>query len=74
MLFGVIRGELADISGEDRLATLPAAAFPPSTAGTEGADAVWSVVGGRVVGGRRGDRRGPALQGRQPGSPLALRV
>ncbi|MFI9025454.1 SUKH-4 family immunity protein [Streptomyces sp. NPDC053560] len=37
MLFDVTRGELADIFGEDRLVTLPATAFPPSTADTEGA-------------------------------------
>ncbi|MDX2937001.1 SUKH-4 family immunity protein [Streptomyces ipomoeae] len=37
MLFDVTRSELADIFGEDRLATLPATAFPPFTADTEGA-------------------------------------
>lgn len=37
MLFDVTRSELADIFGEDRLATLPATAFPPSTVDTEGA-------------------------------------
>ncbi|MEV0152021.1 MULTISPECIES: SUKH-4 family immunity protein [unclassified Nonomuraea] len=37
MLFDVTRSELADIFGEDRLATLPATAFPPSTADLEGA-------------------------------------
>ncbi|MGW0817364.1 SUKH-4 family immunity protein [Streptomyces viridiviolaceus] len=37
MLFHVTRSELADIFGEDRLATLHATAFPPSTADTEGA-------------------------------------
>ncbi|MDR6974377.1 hypothetical protein J2X68_001055 [Streptomyces sp. 3330] len=37
MLFDVTRGELADVFGEDRLVTLPASAFPPSTEGTEGA-------------------------------------
>ncbi|WP_371749782.1 SUKH-4 family immunity protein [Streptomyces sp. NBC_01283] len=37
MLFDVTRSELADIFGEDRLATLPASAFPPSAADTEGA-------------------------------------
>ncbi|MEV1026250.1 SUKH-4 family immunity protein [Streptomyces sp. NPDC050264] len=37
MLFDVTRGELADLFGEDRLATLPATAFPPATADTEGA-------------------------------------
>ncbi|WP_067818989.1 SUKH-4 family immunity protein [Actinomadura kijaniata] len=37
MLFDVTRGELADIFGEDRIAVLPATAFPPSAADTEGA-------------------------------------
>ncbi|GHB52234.1 hypothetical protein GCM10010377_49200 [Streptomyces viridiviolaceus] len=37
MLFDVTRGELADIFGDDRLETLHATAFPPSTADTEGA-------------------------------------
>ncbi|KAK1181394.1 SUKH-4 family immunity protein [Streptomyces sp. NBS 14/10] len=37
MLFDVTRSELADIFGEDRIATLPATAFPPPTADTEGA-------------------------------------
>ncbi|GGV24944.1 hypothetical protein GCM10010277_05580 [Streptomyces longisporoflavus] len=37
MLFDVTRSELADIFGEDRLTTLPAAAFPPSAADSEGA-------------------------------------
>ncbi|MFI6105013.1 SUKH-4 family immunity protein [Streptomyces sp. NPDC051310] len=37
MLFDVDRSDLADIFGEDRLATLPATAFPPSTEDTEGA-------------------------------------
>ncbi|MEU8620625.1 SUKH-4 family immunity protein [Streptomyces sp. NPDC048623] len=37
MLFDVTRSELADIFGEDRLATLPATAFPASAADTEGA-------------------------------------
>ncbi|MEU3554394.1 SUKH-4 family immunity protein [Streptomyces fragilis] len=37
MLFGVTRGELAGLFGEDRLTTLPATAFPPAVADTEGA-------------------------------------
>ncbi|MFF8815164.1 SUKH-4 family immunity protein [Streptomyces pactum] len=37
MLFDVTRGELADLFGEDRLATLPATAFPPAAADTPGA-------------------------------------
>ncbi|PPS80802.1 SUKH-4 family immunity protein [Streptomyces sp. MH60] len=37
MLFDVTRGELVDAFGESRLATLPAAAFPPLAADTEGA-------------------------------------
>ncbi|MFH8798074.1 SUKH-4 family immunity protein [Streptomyces sp. NPDC017936] len=37
MLFHVTRSELVDVFGEDRLATLPATAFPPSAADTEGA-------------------------------------
>ncbi|GHE57712.1 hypothetical protein CP980_01250 [Streptomyces vinaceus] len=37
MLFDVDRGELACIFGEDRLASLPATAFPPDAADTEGA-------------------------------------
>ncbi|WP_369778130.1 SUKH-4 family immunity protein [Streptomyces sp. R33] len=36
MLFDVTRSELADLFGEDRLATLPAGVFPPSAADTEG--------------------------------------
>ena len=43
MLFDVTRGELVDIFGEDRLTTLPATAFPPSTADTEGARLLQSV-------------------------------
>lgn len=43
MLFDVTRGELAGIFGEDRLATLPATAFPPSTADTEGARLLQTV-------------------------------
>ncbi|MFD8383203.1 SUKH-4 family immunity protein [Streptomyces sp. NPDC059679] len=43
MLFDVTRSELADIFGEDRLATLPATAFPPSTAETEGARLLQTV-------------------------------
>jgi hypothetical protein len=37
VLFDITRGELAGIFGDDRLATLPATAFPPSAADTEGA-------------------------------------
>ncbi|MFJ9038486.1 SUKH-4 family immunity protein [Streptomyces sp. NPDC102406] len=37
MLFDVTRSELVDVFGEDRLATLPATAFPSAAAGTEGA-------------------------------------
>ncbi|GGX64024.1 SUKH-4 family immunity protein [Streptomyces hiroshimensis] len=36
MLFDVTRGELAGIFGEGRIATLPATAFPPAAADTEG--------------------------------------
>ncbi|MFF8731685.1 SUKH-4 family immunity protein [Streptomyces sp. NPDC015171] len=43
MLFDVTRGELADIFGEDRLAILPATAFPPSAADTEGARLLQTV-------------------------------
>ncbi|MGV9284833.1 SUKH-4 family immunity protein [Streptomyces sp. NPDC003730] len=43
MLFDVSRGELADTFGEHRLATLPAAAFPPLAAGTEGARLLQTV-------------------------------
>ena len=37
MLFDVTRSDLVDIFGADRLATLPATAFPPAVADTEGA-------------------------------------
>ncbi|WP_405618799.1 SUKH-4 family immunity protein [Streptomyces sp. NBC_00076] len=37
MLFDVTRSELVDIFGEDRVATVPATAFPPAAADTEGA-------------------------------------
>jgi hypothetical protein len=37
VLFDVNRGDLVDAFGESRLATLPAAAFPPLAADTEGA-------------------------------------
>ncbi|MEV0122200.1 SUKH-4 family immunity protein [Streptomyces sp. NPDC050703] len=37
MLFDIDRGELAGLFGEARFATLPATAFPPSAADTEGA-------------------------------------
>ncbi|WP_416984657.1 SUKH-4 family immunity protein [Streptomyces sp. T028] len=43
MLFDATRSQLADIFGEDRLATLPATAFPPSTADTEGARLLQTV-------------------------------
>ncbi|MGW4387613.1 SUKH-4 family immunity protein [Streptomyces sp. NPDC004685] len=43
MLFDVTRSEFADIFGEDRLATLPATAFPPCTADTEGARLLQTV-------------------------------
>ncbi|MEU1405871.1 SUKH-4 family immunity protein [Streptomyces sp. NPDC005728] len=43
MVFDVTRSELADIFGEDRLATLPATAFPPSIADTEGARLLQTV-------------------------------
>ncbi|MGW0886015.1 SUKH-4 family immunity protein [Streptomyces sp. NPDC002671] len=43
MLFDVTRSELADIFGEDRIATLPATAFPPITADTEGARLLQTV-------------------------------
>ncbi|MGW4500586.1 SUKH-4 family immunity protein [Micromonospora sp. NPDC004336] len=43
MLFDVTRSELVDIFGEDRLATLPAAAFPPAAAGTGGARLLQTV-------------------------------
>lgn len=43
MLFDITRSELADIFGEDRLATLPATAFPPTAAGTEGISLLQTV-------------------------------
>lgn len=43
MLFDVTRSEPADIFGEDGIATLPATAFPPSTADTEGARLLQTV-------------------------------
>ncbi|MBD0420439.1 SUKH-4 family immunity protein [Streptomyces sp. TRM S81-3] len=43
MLFDVTRGQLAGIFGEDRLATLPATAFPPSAMDTEGARILQTV-------------------------------
>ncbi|MGW0291158.1 SUKH-4 family immunity protein [Streptomyces tuirus] len=43
MLFDVTRGELAGFFGEDRIATLPAGAFPPAAAGTEGARLLQTV-------------------------------
>ncbi|WP_460105305.1 SUKH-4 family immunity protein [Streptomyces sp. YKOK-J1] len=43
MLFDVTRGELVDIFGEDRIATVPATAFPPAAADTEGARLLQTV-------------------------------
>ncbi|MGA5895264.1 SUKH-4 family immunity protein [Streptomyces venetus] len=43
MLFDVTRGELAGIFGEGRIATLPAGAFPPAAADTEGARLLQTV-------------------------------
>ncbi|MEU6657534.1 SUKH-4 family immunity protein [Streptomyces sp. NPDC046821] len=43
MLFDVTRSELVEIFGEDRLATLPATAFPSSAADTEGARLLQTV-------------------------------
>ncbi len=43
VLFEVARSELVDIFGEDRLATVPATAFPPAAADTEGARLLQSV-------------------------------
>ncbi|WP_428949861.1 SUKH-4 family immunity protein [Streptomyces sp. cg35] len=43
MLFDVTRSELVDIFGEDRLASLPADAFPPTAADTEGARLLQTV-------------------------------
>ncbi|MEV7796647.1 SUKH-4 family immunity protein [Streptomyces sp. NPDC087512] len=43
MLFDVTRGELAGIFGEERLAALPATAFPPCAADTEGARLLQTV-------------------------------
>ncbi|MGW1590948.1 SUKH-4 family immunity protein [Streptomyces sp. NPDC002386] len=43
MLFDVTRGELVDIFGEDRIATVPATAFPPAVADTEGARLLQTV-------------------------------
>lgn len=43
MLFTVTRTELVARFGEDRIATLPAAAFPPGTARTEGARLLHTV-------------------------------
>lgn len=43
MLFDVARSELTDIFGEDRLATIPATAFPPAAADTEGARLLQAV-------------------------------
>ncbi|MFD5914248.1 SUKH-4 family immunity protein [Streptomyces massasporeus] len=43
MLFDVTRGDLAGIFGEDRIATLPAGAFPSAAAATEGARLLQTV-------------------------------
>jgi hypothetical protein len=43
VLFHVTRGDLADLFGEDRLAILPATAFPPAAARTEGARLLQTV-------------------------------
>ncbi|MFF4397126.1 SUKH-4 family immunity protein [Streptomyces sp. NPDC001480] len=43
MLFDVTRSELAGIFGEDRIATLPATAFPPAAADTKGARLLQTV-------------------------------
>ncbi|EFL37064.1 conserved hypothetical protein [Streptomyces viridochromogenes DSM 40736] len=43
MLFDVTRSELAGIFAEDRIATLPATAFPPAAADTEGARLLQTV-------------------------------
>ncbi|MEU1150657.1 SUKH-4 family immunity protein [Streptomyces sp. NPDC005863] len=43
MLFDVTRGGLAEIFGEDRLATLPVTAFPPCAVDTEGARLLQTV-------------------------------
>ncbi|MFD8236205.1 SUKH-4 family immunity protein [Streptomyces sp. NPDC059696] len=43
MLFDVTRSELVGIFGEDRIATLPATAFPPAAAGTAGARLLQTV-------------------------------
>ncbi|MFF5016042.1 SUKH-4 family immunity protein [Streptomyces sp. NPDC001165] len=43
MLFDITRSELVDIFGEDRLATIPATAFPPAAADTEGARLLQTV-------------------------------
>lgn len=43
MLFDITRGELVEVFGEDRLTTLPAAAFPPAAAGTAGARLLQTV-------------------------------
>lgn len=43
MLFDVTRSELVDIFGEDRIATVPATAFPSAAADTEGARLLQTV-------------------------------
>jgi hypothetical protein len=43
VLFDVTRSDLVDVFGEDRLTTLPATAFPPAAAETEGARLLQTV-------------------------------
>ncbi|WP_409061940.1 SUKH-4 family immunity protein [Streptomyces sp. SYP-A7185] len=43
MLFDVTRRQLVDVFGAERLTTLPAGAFPPSAAGSEGARLLQTV-------------------------------
>ncbi|MEV6757150.1 SUKH-4 family immunity protein [Streptomyces sp. NPDC051214] len=43
MLFDITRSELVDLFGEERIATLPATAFPPAAAHTEGARLLQAV-------------------------------
>ncbi|MFD7769208.1 SUKH-4 family immunity protein [Streptomyces sp. NPDC059787] len=43
MLFDIARSELTDVFGEDRIASVPATAFPPAAADTEGARLLQTV-------------------------------
>ncbi|MFI8349073.1 SUKH-4 family immunity protein [Streptomyces sp. NPDC085596] len=43
MLFDVTRSELVDVFGDDRITSLPATAFPPAVADTEGPRLLWTV-------------------------------